>query len=233
MTLDVAFMAGAGGAVAASAGLFLGAALRKAAPRVLPPFAFGVALLLFVDLFAESADLGRGTEDAATIVTLLAAFLTGGALFAAVSGRAGDAALAWAFGLGLHGLGEGLVVAIDAASGHAAFTPTQTASYLLHKLFEGASVAALLAAGEPPRVGRLATFVALIALPVSLGALLPLAGIGGGAGLLIFALGAGANLLAILGLGARAGVSDRRGPVAAAALIGAASIYLAGLLHEH
>lgn len=229
------------GLVAGAVPFGVGAALsgRWRAPGV----AAGIALFLFVDWFALSAGLGAGLRAVGVRTALLGILVAGAALgllairrgagpaLAGTPGLwvAGGAALAWTAGAGLHGLGEGVILGrnlhLDPADVFRAFP---VASFLLHKLLEGAGAGLLAPPRLPaPIISRLAL---VVGLPLGLGALAGHAMLPGILGLLAFAAGAGVLLPLWPALAAEGG--RRPATWTAGALAGLLLMYLAGLLHE-
>jgi len=196
-------------------------------------FAIGVVVLLFVDYFKEAADLGQATGRLRLIALLVGSFAMAPGLAAFAAARKPSTwapALFWAFAVGLHGLGEGLLVASDVASGVFVLSLTQGTSFAVHKALEGVVLGAVAGAVRTARQ-RLVVFAAALA-PLVLGPfaapvaplLLPA---------VAFAAGAGAALLVLAPLASMT-TTQVRGPGANAAWIiaGALAVFGAGLLHQ-
>lgn len=192
--------------------------------------ALGALLFLLFDLLKESASLGQGlTAEPLLQAALVAAFAGGLLAFSSGGGTIAHRRLAWAWTLGIaaHTMGEAWIVGTDAYS-TTFFEPTQSASFLLHKLIEAATIPLVSSAVPPPRVA------------IKMGAALAGAALAGGIGgfywgptdapLLLFAAGAGATSWAIVLLARRA---PPHAASAAWVAVGVAVVYAAGLLHQY
>ncbi|HEX6989522.1 MAG TPA: hypothetical protein VF282_08640 [Bacillota bacterium] len=196
---------------------------------------FGALLFLFADFLSLTANLGVGAADLAWRGALLLAFAGGMAAFAGLErwGGASPSRLAvwWALGVGLHSLAEGIVVGNNLTLGlDQAFRPLPLLSFVLHKLVEGVSVAALLARGRLTMLPLPVLLASVAALPLTAGGLLGAARLGSEASSIFYALGAGSVAFILPAFAA----SRSRQPAAwtAAGAAGFLFIAVAALLHE-
>ena len=135
----------------------------------------GLLVFLLVDTLEEGLEVAAGAASGlqATAVVWLAALLTFGALM--VIGRRGGRAPAGvalaafiALGIGIHNLGEGLVIGAAFATGEAALASFLVVGFALHNVTEGVGIAAPLVEARP-RLGIFAALAALAGLPAVLG----------------------------------------------------------------
>ena len=135
----------------------------------------GLLVFLLVDTLEEGLEVAAGAASSlqATAVVWLAALLTFGALM--VIGRRGGRAPAGvalaafiALGIGIHNLGEGLVIGAAFATGEAALASFLVVGFALHNVTEGVGIAAPLVEARP-RLGIFAALAALAGLPAVLG----------------------------------------------------------------
>lgn len=188
----------------------------------------GALVFLLLDLFKETASLGQGILDRGLQIALVLAFALGVILLAAF-GKPGNAtrlAWAWAIGIAAHGAGEAWLVGSEALTADIT-APTQAASFVLHKIIEGATIP-LVAGISLRRAEGAAITGVLAALALAFGWLGWVMGPGNEASL-FFAAGAGATVFAIIVLAKRIPLDAKH---AAAVAAGAIVVYLAGLLHE-
>jgi ZIP family zinc transporter len=168
----------------------------------------GLLVFLLIDTLQEGLEVAAGAASSlrASAVVWLAALVTCVGLL--VAGRrdgaapAGTALAAFiALGIGIHNLGEGLVIGASFATGEAALASFLVVGFTLHNVTEGVGIAAPLTERRP----GLAIFAALAAL-AGLPAVL---GTWGGAfafsphwAALCFGVGAGAILQVVIELSA-------------------------------
>ena len=211
------------------------ARLRGADQAVVDGLIFGALLFLFADFLCLTANLGVGTADLLWRGALLLAFAGGLAAFAGLERWGGTAparlATWWAVGVGLHSLAEGIVVGHNLTLGLAeAARPLPLLSFVLHKLVEGVSVAALLARGRLTGIPLQLALASVAALPLTGGALLGAARLGGEASSIFYALGAGSVAFILPAFASFRGRHPAAWTVASAA--GFLFIAVAALLHE-
>jgi zinc transporter ZupT len=196
------------GLVPVAIGLLAYPAIRAAGQNVVQfmlALTVGLLLYLFVDTIGEGLELGaealgrlRGTT-----VVWVAAGLTLIALLA-VGRRGGKApegirlAFFIALGIGLHNLGEGLVVGAALATGAAALATFLVVGFIVHNVTEGIGIAAPLAAGERPSLAAFAGLAALAGLPAVVGVLLGTGAVNPYWAALCFGVGAGAILQVVI-----------------------------------
>ena len=220
------------GFVPVGIGMLAYPALRTAGPSALTfvlALTVGLLAYLFIDTLGEGLELGAEALGRLRGMTLVwvAAGLTTMALLAA--GRRGGKApegirLAFfiALGIGLHNLGEGLVVGAALATGAAALASFLVVGFIIHNTTEGIGIAAPLAAGQRASVPRLVGLAAIAGLPAVAGV-----SVGAGAvspywGALCFGIGAGAILQVIIEVSAL--IARRGGARALLAPAGAAGV---------
>jgi zinc transporter ZupT len=196
------------GLVPVAIGLLAYPAIRAAGQNVVTfmlALTVGLLLYLFVDTIGEGLELGaealgrlRGTT-----VVWVAAGLTLIALLA-VGRRGGKApeglrlAFFIALGIGLHNLGEGLVVGAALATGAAALATFLVVGFIVHNVTEGIGIAAPLATGERPSLVAFAGLAALAGLPAVAGVLLGTGAVNPYWAALCFGVGAGAILQVVI-----------------------------------
>lgn len=222
-------------APAAAVALALGAALpplalglwlaRRLGSRAADPLwrgaAGGALLFLFFDLLLLSANLGMGLSNPPVQLGLLALWCLG--LLAPAAWAGGAPAWGWAAGVGLHTLGEGLVMGYNLTLGlESALRFWPLLSFGLHKVAEGFTVGLLMR----PR-DRVWLLAAVAGLPAAAGALLGTFGAPGLLGNFIYAAGAGALAWVLTRFLAPGGRRHAAGMAA-----GLVVLYLAGWLHE-
>lgn len=219
-----------------AAGLLSYPALRDMGPaglRFLLAVTIGLLLFLFVDTVGEGLETGAALLGrlqgnilvwVSVAVTLLALLIVGRR-----GGKAPEGiALAFfiALGIGLHNLGEGLVVGAALATGAAALATFLLVGFVLHNVTEGIGIAAPMTKVRPTLL-TFAALAALAGLPAVLGVW---AGSQAASPLFVtlcFGIGAGAILQVIIEIGSL--MVRRSGAAAFTSLAGGGGI-LAGLL---
>ena len=166
------------GVVPVALGMMFYPAMRGAGRRTLEfvlAVTIGLLVFLLVDTLQEGLEVAAGAASSfqATAVVWLAALVTFVALM--VIGRRGGrapagTALAFfiALGIGLHNLGEGLVIGAAFATGAAALASFLVVGFALHNVTEGVGIAAPLVKVRPP-LRVFAGVAALAGLPAVLG----------------------------------------------------------------
>jgi zinc transporter, ZIP family len=225
------------GLVPVAIGLLAYPAIRAAGQNVVNfmlALTVGLLLYLFVDTIGEGLELGaealgrlRGTT-----VVWIAAGLTLIALLAVGrrSGRAPEGirlAFFIALGIGLHNLGEGLVVGAALATGAAALATFLVVGFIIHNVTEGIGIAAPLASGERPSLAAFAGLAVLAGLPAVVGVLLGTGAVNPYWAALCFGVGAGAILQVVIEVAAF--MMRQQGVKALVAPAGAAGV-MAGLI---
>jgi zinc transporter ZupT len=200
------------------AGLLFYPALRGASPPAMQfilALTVGLLLYLFIDTLAEGFELGGEAVERlrARTLVIVSAGVTA-ALLIALGRRGGRApegvALAFfiALGIGLHNLGEGLVVGAALATGAAALASFLLIGFVLHNVSEGFGIAAPLTETRPP-IAVFAGLALLAGLPAVLGTVLGAQSVGPYWTALCFGIGAGAILQVIVEVTAL--IARRRG----------------------
>ena len=168
----------------------------------------GLLVFLLVDTLEEGLEVAAGAASGlqATAVVWLAALLTFGALM--VIGRRGGRAPAGvalaafiALGIGIHNLGEGLVIGAAFATGEAALASFLVVGFALHNVTEGVGIAAPLVEARP-RLGIFAALAVLAGLPAVLGSWAGAFAFSPHWAALCFGIGAGAILQVVIEVGA-------------------------------
>jgi zinc transporter ZupT len=165
----------------------------------------GLLLFLFIDTLGEGLELAtevlgrlRGTT-----AVWISMGLTAVALLA-IGRRGGKApegvrlAFFIALGIGLHNLGEGLVVGAALATGAAALASFLVVGFVVHNVTEGIGIAAPLAAGKRPPIAVFFGLAAVAGLPAMVGVLLGTSAVNPYWAALSFGVGAGAILQVII-----------------------------------
>ena len=172
-------------------------------------FTLGLLAFLAVDTLEEGLDLAGEVPGSYHGVALL----LGAALLAIVAVLALERALkargagAWtlalliALGIGLHNLGEGLVIGAAYAVGSLALGTALILGFSIHNVTEGPAIVAPLAKGGRLSVPRYVGLAALAGLPTVGGAWLGAFSPGGVLPVLFFGLGAGAILVVLVQVG--------------------------------
>jgi zinc transporter ZupT len=158
------------GVVPVTLGLMFYPALRGVSRRGLEfvlALTVGLLVFLLIDTLEEGLEVAAGAASSlqASAVVWLAALVT--CLGLLVAGRrsgeapAGTALAAFiALGIGIHNLGEGLVIGASFATGEAALASFLVVGFTLHNVTEGIGIAAPMTERRP----SLAVFAALAAL---------------------------------------------------------------------
>ena len=159
-------------------GLLAYPAMRRAGPgalRFLLALTVGLLVYLMIDTLGEGLELGAealGRLRGETLVWVAALFTA--AVLLGLGRRGGAAprgvALAGfiALGIGLHNLGEGLVVGTALATGAAALATFLVVGFVIHNVTEGFGIAAPLTAARPT-LAVFAGLATLAGLPAVLG----------------------------------------------------------------
>jgi zinc transporter, ZIP family len=166
------------GVVPVALGMMFHPALRAAGRRGLEfvlALTVGMLVFLLIDTLEEGLEVAAGAAPPlqANALVWVAALVTFLALL--VIGRRGGraptgVALAGfiALGIGLHNLGEGLVIGASFATGEAALASFLVIGFALHNVTEGVGIAAPVAE-ERPALATFAGLVALAGLPAVVG----------------------------------------------------------------
>lgn len=166
------------GVVPVALGLMFYPALRGASRRGLEfvlALTVGLLVFLLIDTLQEGLEVAAGAASSlqANAVVWIAALVTCLGLLAA--GRRGGSAPAGlalatfiALGIGIHNLGEGLVIGASFATGEAALASFLVVGFTLHNVTEGIGIAAPLTERRPP-LAVFAGLAALAGLPAVLG----------------------------------------------------------------
>lgn len=207
---------------------------RLGAPAMGFALAVTVGLLayLLVDTLGEGLEIARkalGRYRAATLVWVLA-LVTAALLIALGRARAGPPrglVLAGfiALGIGLHNLGEGLVVGAALATGKAALAAFLVFGFVIHNVTEGFGIAAPLVEARP-RLRSFAGLALLAGLPALLGVALGAQAVSPLWTTVCFAVGAGAIVQVIFELSVILAARMRRAELAATPVL---SGFVAGL----
>lgn len=193
-------------------------------------FAAGALVLLLFDLLKETASLGQGLLTNPLLQAGLLAAYAAGVLLLAQSARGGEnprgTLWAWTIGIAAHGAGESWIVGSEALTADIT-APTQAASFIVHKVIEGATIPLLV--GGPTRRLDIIRVTALMASTALLSGALSY-GLGANTmPLLLFALGAGAATFALLRMANQFPLTLRH---AGWLVVGLIVIWSAGWLHE-
>jgi zinc transporter ZupT len=166
------------GVVPVTLGLMFYPALRGVSRRGLEfvlALTVGLLVFLLIDTLEEGLEVAAGAASSlqASAVVWLAALVT--CLGLLVAGRRGGAAPAGtalatfiALGIGIHNLGEGLVIGASFATGEAALASFLVVGFTLHNVTEGIGIAAPLTERRPS-LALFAALAALAGLPAVLG----------------------------------------------------------------
>ena len=166
------------GLVPVALGMMFYPVLRGAGRRALEfvlALTIGLLAFLLVDTLKEGLEVAAGAASSfqATAVVWLAALVTFVTLV--VLGRRGGRAPAGvalatfiALGIGLHNLGEGLVIGASFATGEVALASFLVVGFTLHNVTEGIGIAAPLVEARP-RLRVFALLAALAGLPAVFG----------------------------------------------------------------
>lgn len=187
--------------------------------------AAGLLLYLFIDFFGLTGNLGMSLGNLALQGALLTIFV-GAILLCARLEVVGSFAAAslWAAGIGLHALGEGIIMGYNLHQGWGmVLAPLPLLSFFGHKVAEGFTLG-LLPGGRPW------VLLALGALPAVLGTGLGFLGLPGLVSNFAYAGGAGAVAWVVLLFLRSTGNDHWRRALGLAT--GFAIMYLVGVLHE-
>jgi ZIP family zinc transporter len=166
------------GVVPVTLGLTFYPALRGVSRRGLEfvlALTVGLLVFLLIDALEEGLEVAAGAASSlqASAVVWLAALVT--CLGLLVAGRRGGAAPAGtalatfiALGIGIHNLGEGLVIGASFATGEAALASFLVVGFTLHNVTEGLGIVAPLTERRPS-LAIFAALAALAGLPAVLG----------------------------------------------------------------
>ncbi len=198
---------------------------RSMAARAVDPLVRGMAggalLFLFLDLALLSANLGMGLGNVPLQLALVAMFGLG--LLGPARWAEQAPAWGWAVGVGLHTLGEGLVMGYNLSHGlESALRVLPLLSFVLHKVAEGWTMGLLMRPQD-----RLLPLALAAGLPIAIGALLGTWKAPGLVGNFIYAAGTGALAWALTHFLAPGGRRHATGMV-----LGLVVLYLVGWLHE-
>ncbi len=203
-----------------------------------PALSLGIVLSIFYDLLQETAGLQLGYLNPIPQATTVIMFLIGLLalkLLPAKTGRreiqlAATLAYGWAVGIGLHGVGEGIIVGFGFITGQAAFmNVNQILSFALHKIGEGFTLGTLLAISTQRTQSWTASgFIA--GIPVGLGSILGFLTKTAEVSTYAFAIGAGFAAYFVIQFSRLLTRTDQVAYVAVAA--GFLYMYFAGLLHQ-
>ncbi len=167
----------------------------------------GLLVFLFIDTLQEGLELAEMASEAfqGSLLVWLVTGLAFMLIFA--TGRRGGKApeglslSTWlAFGIGLHNLGEGLVVGAAMASGEAALGSFLVVGFVLHNLTEGIGIAAPLLKRKTG-FGTFVNLTLLAGLPAAAGTLIGAFSYSPHWSAILFAIGAGAILQVIIEVG--------------------------------
>lgn len=199
------------GVVPVAAGLLAWPAMRNlpaAGMHFLLALTVGMLLFLLIDTIGEGIEKAGetiGRLHGTALFWIVAALTTVGLLM--VGRRSGHApeglklAFFIALGIGLHNLGEGLVVGGALASGSAALATFLVIGFVIHNVTEGIGIAAPLAR-ERPTLLQFTGLAALAGLPAILGTVAGTQAVGPLWVAVCFAVGAGAILQVVIEVGA-------------------------------
>lgn len=226
------------GLVPVAIGLLAYPAIRAAGPetiRFMLALTVGLLLYLFVDTLIEGLEFGAETLGRlrGTTVVWISMGLTVMALLA-LGRRDGKApegvrlAFFIALGIGLHNLGEGLVVGAALATGAAALATFLVVGFVIHNVTEGIGIAAPLASTDKrPTLAAFFGLAILAGLPAVAGVLLGTGAVSPYWAALSFGIGAGAILQVVIEVSA---LMVRQGGANALTAPSGASGVITGLL---
>ncbi|MEX0851762.1 MAG: metal transporter [Bauldia sp.] len=232
------------GIVPVAIGLLSYPALRSLGPgglRFILALTIGLLLYLFIDTLHEGLEHGAETLDRlrGTTAVWVTALLTALALVAVGRRRGAPEgmrlAVFIALGIGLHNLGEGLVVGAALATGSAALATFLVVGFVIHNVTEGVGIAAPVATGARPPLATFVGLAALAGLPALAGVFLGVNAVSPYWTAIAFGVGAGAILQVIIEVAAflarRDGAEALARPAGAAGIVaGLAIMYATALL---
>ena len=223
------------GVAPVATGLLAYPGLRTLGPgaiRFVLALTVGLLAYLFIDTLAEGLEVAGAAMERlrAQSLVLVAALITAGLLLGLGrrSGRAPEGiALAFfiALGIGLHNLGEGLVVGAAIAAGEAALATFLVVGFTIHNVSEGFGIATPLI-GRRPSLAAFAALAALAGLPAVAGVWLGAQAVSPFWTALCFGIGAGAILQVIVEVAGLIMRRDGHGALASAPSLGG---FVAGL----
>jgi len=200
----------------------------------------GLLVFLGIDAFLEGVELGEGGPaslggGALVYLGAVLAYLTLAGVDALLERRGGGGervALLVAIGIGLHNLGEGLIIGSAYAVGSLALGAALVIGFALHNTTEGLAIVAPVAAGRP-RFRRLLLLGLVAGAPVIAGAWIGASAFDASLAAFMFGLGVGAIARVVVQIAPQ--VRDASGrflhPLAASGLVvGLALMYATGLL---
>ena len=200
----------------------------------------GLLVFLGIDAALEGLELGASGAESLGGGALMwlgaaVAYLALAGVDAALERRGGGGervALLVAIGIGLHNLGEGLVIGSAYAVGSLALGAALVIGFAIHNTTEGLAIVAPVAEGQP-RVRQLALLGLIAGAPAILGAWIGASAFDASLAAFMFGLGVGAIARVVVQIAPQ--VRDRGGrllhPLAAGGLVtGLALMYATGLL---
>jgi len=233
------------GIVPVTLGLLAYPAMRAFGPTAMTfilALTVGLLLFLFLDTITEGLEKGAETLGRlrGTTVVFVAAALTAIALLA-IGRRGGKApegmrlAFFIALGIGLHNLGEGLVVGAALAAGAAPLATFLVVGFVIHNVTEGVGIAAPLVSDKRPSLAGFAGLAALAGLPATVGVIIGTQAVSPYWMAVCFGIGAGAILQVLISVAAvplhRDGAGALARPAGAGGIIaGVAVMYATALL---
>lgn len=202
----------------------------------------GLLAYLFIDTISEGLEMGAQALDrlrGGTIVWVAAGFTTLALL--AIGRRSGKApegvglAFFIALGIGLHNLGEGLIVGAALATGAAALATFLVVGFVIHNVTEGIGIAAPLTTAKRPSIPVFIGLAALAGLPAILGVFAGTNAVSPYWTAIAFGIGAGAILQVIIEVSAlairRSGITTLFSAASAGGIMsGIAIMYATALL---
>lgn len=201
-------------------------ALGPGAIRFMLALTVGLLVYLLIDTVAEGLEVAAQSLERlrAQTLVLVAALITAGVLLALGRrrGRAPEGLALSAFialGIGLHNLGEGLVVGAAIAAGEAALATFLVVGFTIHNVSEGFGIATPLI-GRRPSFAAFAGLAALAGLPAVIGVWFGAQAVSPFWTALCFGVGAGAILQVIIEVAGLMVRRDGKGALASAPSLG-------------
>lgn len=219
--------------------------LSSGAKGLLAAAAFGAMVPYLVDAFKGASSLGIDMGSGAPIAQGMLVFIFAvGLLLPSLIGSKGEPSSTllfaasnsylFAFAIGLHGFGEGIVIGYDFLAG-ASFSLThrvvQALSFFLHKAAEGFTVSIPLLFANKWGLSSVVYTGLIAGLPVVAGVFLGYLGVSGGVVPYSFAAAAGAAMFVLHHLSSMSSQSVRGRKLYASMLLGVLYMYMAGWLH--